>query len=393
MNSSEFSVKGKIYIGFDVSQKTIKVFAVCGNQACQKAETIRNSRQSIADFLKTCFPEAFRTCVVMETGTHALWMSRLVEAMGYETIVAHARDLQLIYATEKKNDAIDAERLAKLAQYDRKLLHPVRLMDEARQRDFAVMKARDTLVRQRTTIVNTVRGLLRSFGEDDAELTVRNMKDAAKTMPPDMLDIVKPLLDQLKTIDEGIKKYDRKIERLCRKYKPTDTLRQVKGVGPAIALAFVLADCRAGRVRDLAPRPLDPEKLDRRHLRPSRRENEKEHRRRPVPLFVYRTRRLLRGRSAIVAVALGLEALDDLADRRELLGVLLGNRRAELLLKCHDQLYAVKRVSAEIVDERRLCGHLLGVDAQLLDNDVFYAIFKLSCHSLELLVLLMLVLY
>ena len=240
MNSSEFSVKGKIYIGFDVSQKTIKVFAVCGNQACQKAETIRNSRQSIADFLKTCFPEAFRTCVVMETGTHALWMSRLVEAMGYETIVAHARDLQLIYATEKKNDAIDAERLAKLAQYDRKLLHPVRLMDEARQRDFAVMKARDTLVRQRTTIVNTVRGLLRSFGEDDAELTVRNMKDAAKTMPPDMLDIVKPLLDQLKTIDEGIKKYDRKIERLCRKYKPTDTLRQVKGVGPAIALAFVL---------------------------------------------------------------------------------------------------------------------------------------------------------
>lgn len=122
----------------------------------------------------------------------------------------------------------------------RKLLHPVKLMDEARQHDFAVMKARDALVRMRTTIVNTVRGMLRSFGEDDTDLTVRNMKDAAKTMPPDMLDIVKPLLDQLKTIDEGIKKYDRKIEKLCKKHKPTDYLRQVKGVGPAIALAFVL---------------------------------------------------------------------------------------------------------------------------------------------------------
>ena len=121
MNSGDFSVKGKIYIGFDVSQKTIKVFAVCGSQSCQKAETIANNRQSISDFLKTCFPETFRTCIVMETGTHALWMSRLVEAMGYEAIVAHARDLQLIYASEKKNDAIDAERLAKLAQYDRNL--------------------------------------------------------------------------------------------------------------------------------------------------------------------------------------------------------------------------------------------------------------------------------
>lgn len=240
MNSSDFSSKEKIYIGLDVSQKTIKVFAVCGSQSCQKAETIANCRQSIVDFLRAGFPEPFRTCVVMETGTHSSWMSHLVMAMGYEAIVAHARDLHLIYASERKSDAIDAERLARLAQHDRKLLHPVTPMDEERQRDLAVMKARDTLVRMRTTIANTVRGMLRSFGEDDGELTVRNMKDAARAMAPEMLDIMKPLLDQMRAIDEGIREYDRKIERLCRKHKATEYLRQVKGVGPAIALAFVL---------------------------------------------------------------------------------------------------------------------------------------------------------
>lgn len=240
MNSKDFKATGKIYIGFDVSQKTTKAFAVCGKEDSGKAETIGTDRQSICGFLQKCFPEAYRVCVVMETGTHALWMSRLVEAMGYEVIVAHARDLRVIYSSVKKNDAIDAEKLARLAQYDRTLLHPVKLMDAARQHDFAIMKARDTLVRQRTAIVNTVRGLMRSLGESDDSFTVKNMKDAARLLSPDTLDIVKPLLDQLKSIDEGIKKYDRKIEKLCKKYKETTSLRQVKGVGPAIALAFVL---------------------------------------------------------------------------------------------------------------------------------------------------------
>lgn len=52
-------------------------------------------------------------------------MNRFIGILGFEVIVAHARDLALIYGCDKKNDSLDAEKLARLAQADRKLLHPI----------------------------------------------------------------------------------------------------------------------------------------------------------------------------------------------------------------------------------------------------------------------------
>ena len=42
----------------------------------------------------------------------------------------------------------------------------------------------------------------------------------------------------------------------------------------------------------------------------------------------------------------------------------------------------ILEIRAEIIDERRLGRHLLGVDAQLINNYLFDAIFKFTCHSL-----------
>jgi len=111
----------KIYAGMDVSQKTIEIFCLRGEQAATGAR-IDNNREAIESFLKM-FPEPGKVCVVMETGTHLAWMSRWMEKLGFEVLVAHARDLALIYRSDQKNDRLDAERLARLAQADRKLLH------------------------------------------------------------------------------------------------------------------------------------------------------------------------------------------------------------------------------------------------------------------------------
>ena len=47
--------------------------------------------------------------IVIEVGTHSPWISRLLEECGHEALVANARKVRLIYASDRKTDQIDAE--------------------------------------------------------------------------------------------------------------------------------------------------------------------------------------------------------------------------------------------------------------------------------------------
>ncbi|HEY3115347.1 MAG TPA: transposase [Chloroflexota bacterium] len=89
--------------------------------------------------------------VVLEVGTHSPWVSRLLVQLGHEVLVANARQLRLIYASERKSDRVDAETLARLGRLDPALLKPIRHRGVEAQVDLAQLRARDCLVRARTT--------------------------------------------------------------------------------------------------------------------------------------------------------------------------------------------------------------------------------------------------
>src|SRR3546814_18358127 len=61
-------------------------------------------------------------------------------------------------------------------------------------------------------------------------------------------------------------------------------------------------------------------------------------------------------------------------DGRDLLGSIVGDFDAEFFLERHHQLDDVEAVSAEIVDEARVLGALVGLDAELLDDDLLPAL-------------------
>src|SRR5271157_5475668 len=105
-----------------------------------------------------------RQRIALECGTHSPWVSRLLQGMGHEVWVANARKLRAITASESKNDRNDAEKLARFAAYDPRLLSPIQHRSPERQRDLNLLQARDTLVRARTMLVNALRGLLKSAG-------------------------------------------------------------------------------------------------------------------------------------------------------------------------------------------------------------------------------------
>src|SRR5213080_5211321 len=98
-----------------------------------------------------------RCRIALETGTHSPWVSRLLSELGHEAIVAHARNVRLIGESRKKDDRLDAQTLARLARIDPQLLSPVK--HRSAQADLTVIRARAGLVRARTALINTARGL------------------------------------------------------------------------------------------------------------------------------------------------------------------------------------------------------------------------------------------
>jgi transposase len=195
-------------------------------------------------------PEAFRRRfaseqplrIAIEAGTHSPWASRVLEGCGHEVLVANPRKLRLIYANKQKTDQIDAENLARLARVDPKLLYPLKHRGEESQAHMALIRSREALVGCRTQLVNHVRGTVKSFGARLPKCPARSFhKNAVEHIPEALMPALGPVLEQIASLTERIKEYDRKLERISKeRYPETALLRQVEGIGPLTALTFVL---------------------------------------------------------------------------------------------------------------------------------------------------------
>ena len=192
-----------------------------------------------------------RSRVALETGMHSPWVSRLMSELGHEVIVAHARNVRLIGESRKKDDRLDAQTLARLARIDPQLLCPVRHRSAKAQADLTVIRARAGLVRARTALVNTARGLAKSYGERLRGCNVRNLNpEKAEALSPELRSALQPLLAGIESLSERISEYNERIEALAEQsYPQVALLKQVKGVGTLIALTFVLTLEDAHRFR------------------------------------------------------------------------------------------------------------------------------------------------
>jgi transposase len=183
-----------------------------------------------------------RRRVVLETGAHSPWVSRLLGTLGHEVVVAHASRVALIGASRRKTDRVDAEVLARLGRVDPQLLAPVEHRAAEVQTDRAVLRGRDALVRARTLLINTVRGTVKSAGGRLPSCSAERFAvRAAEAIPEPLRPALLPLLDIVGEITQRIHALDQQVEALCaHRYPATAQLRQVSGVGAVTALAYVL---------------------------------------------------------------------------------------------------------------------------------------------------------
>ena len=229
---------GPITIGMDLGDRTSRycVLNDCGEVV--KEASAATTKKGLAQV----FAALKRSRIAIEVGTHSPWVSRLLKSLGHEVFVANPRQLKLISQSSRKNDRVDAQTLARLVRVDPELLRPIQHRSEEMQMDLMAIRVRAALVEARTQLVNSARGLAKSVGERLPKCDAKCIGSGHLGSLPKLLqDTLEALLQQVEALSVRIEKCDRQVEQIARtKYPETELLQQVKGVGPLIALTFVL---------------------------------------------------------------------------------------------------------------------------------------------------------
>jgi len=244
----------RLTVGVDLGDQWSQ-YCILGLEGETLAEgQLRTTKQDVSEFFEAL--NAAR--VVLEVGTHSAWIRGVIHSYGHEVLVANPRLMEGSKRRKRKNDRIDANKLARLGRVDPQSLHPMQHRSAEVRQDLVMLRARDALVAARTELINATRGLVKSMGTRLPKCSSPSFaQKVEEAVPAEIREALLPLVRMTAELSDCIKGYDEKIEKLAsEKYGHTALLRQVKGVGPITALAYVLtleSPERFVKSRDVGP--------------------------------------------------------------------------------------------------------------------------------------------
>jgi transposase len=243
----------KITIGFDLGDRKSRICEID-----EGAQVVREASVSTTGSAVEAYFAGREVCrVVMEAGTHSPWISRQIEALGHEVVVANPSELYGGRRRKKRNDRTDAAFLARQGRADIELLHPIQHRSAKAQEHLELIRGRDQLVRARTKLINHVRGAVKSGGGRITKCSAEAFVGRARNeIPGELRAATEPILEVVADLTKRIHGMDRQVERLAEEYPDVLRLKQLQGVGALTALAFVLLvedPKRFKRSRDVGP--------------------------------------------------------------------------------------------------------------------------------------------
>jgi transposase len=237
-------------IGLDLAKR---VFQVSGVDATGRVVISKSLRR--AQILP--FFAGLPSCLVgMEAcGTSHYWARELIK-LGHQVRLMPAAYVKP-YVKRGKTDAADAEAICEAMT--RPTMRFVLVKSPEQQAALSMHRTRDLMVKQRTQLVNMIRGLLAEFGIDipkgleRALLLARRIVDGeTPDVPMEAAKIVATLSQQALDIHIRVREIDRDLLRWQRGNDVARRLMTIPGIGPvgATALAASITDphqFRSGR--------------------------------------------------------------------------------------------------------------------------------------------------
>ena len=226
-----------IIIGLDIAKY---VFHVHG--ADERGRVIfsrRINRGKLLDF----FAAQPNCTVALEACGGAHHWARQLAQLGHEVRLIPPAYVKP-FVKRQKNDAIDAEAICEAAQ--RPSMRFVAVKSERQQAAGLVFRTRDLLVRQRTQLINAIRGHLTEYGwiAPKGPSHVAMLADLleeegmASSLPEAARAMFRLMLDLLAGLNGKIADLDKEIARRAREDEVSRRLMTVPGIGPISATAI-----------------------------------------------------------------------------------------------------------------------------------------------------------
>ena len=235
-------------IGMDLGRSKSN-FCIYGDDR-ERAEEgeLRSTREVVAAFFDRQPPSR----VVMEACGPCRWIAEEAVQAGHEVVVANPREFRVILTSHKKSDRNDARVLGEFGQFKPELLHPVKLRGTKCQAARTLLSSRGQVIAMRTELICVVRSAIADLGVEIGPTGAsKNFHKYLEGKIPSVLSAaLEPLLSVLESIDDAVNTFDRSIDHVSKEhFTETALLRQVHGVGPIIALTFVVTIEDAGRFK------------------------------------------------------------------------------------------------------------------------------------------------
>ena len=222
-------------IGLDIAKQVFQAHGAdaAGGVAFRK----RVKRAKLLEF----FASQPRCVVALEACAGAHHWARELARLGH-TVRLIAPAYVKPFVKRQKNDAADAEAICEAAQ--RPSMRYVAAKTEEQQASALVFRARDLLVRQRTQIINALRGHMAEYGwvapQGPAHMDslVEIIVDPA-SLPEAARPVLLLMLETLRALTEQIATLDKEIGRRAREDEMAVRLMTIPGIGPITATALM----------------------------------------------------------------------------------------------------------------------------------------------------------
>ena len=231
-------------VGLDLAKRIFQVHAVDASGDVVVRKALRRSQ--VLPFFTNLPP-----CLIgMEAcGTSHHWARALTE-LGHEV-----RLMPPAYVKRGKNDAVDAEAICEAVT--RPTMRFVVMKSAEQQAALSLHRTRNLLVKQRTQLVNMIRGLLAEFGIDIPEGLERALrlarqiaaKKSTLDVPAMAMQVLCLLCDQVLDTHARLQTIDRSILAQQRTNEVARRLSAIPGIGPIGATALPASVADPGQFR------------------------------------------------------------------------------------------------------------------------------------------------
>lgn len=223
-----------LYVGLDYHYRSSAFCVLDSNGNPIVSRNVRGSWQKVIDELtkvKERGPERMSVCFEANCGYGHLYDQ--LRKVASRVVVAHPGQVRLIFRSKRKNDRIDAAKLAKLLYLDE--VPPVWVPDEDFRTWRQTIEYRHRMVKKRARAKNEIRALLRGLGMTSPRGLFRRkgMQWLRGLEIPDELSALKleTLIEELEGHAERIKKVEKILDRKAKRNPAVQVLMTIPGIG------------------------------------------------------------------------------------------------------------------------------------------------------------------